>query len=156
MRPSRRKLIWLIPAVVTGGIAAACILTKSPTVTLNVISVQHVSGSPTARCEISNRGDKPIELTVHSIDRTPFYHRLERPFFSWRGIRDLGLQKAISWRRVVWDVQCGIDAEARKLAPGETLPFTASIIDTSQPIRLAVSYRLNGADFSVSSQTMCP
>jgi hypothetical protein len=156
MRPSRRKLIGVISAVVALGIAAACIVPKSPTVSLNVISVQHTPGSPTARCEISNRGEKPIELTVHSIGQTPFCHRLERPFFSWRGIRDLGLRTAISWRRVGWDMECGIDAEARSLAPGETFTFTASIIDTSQPIRLAVSYRLGGADFTASSQTIRP
>jgi hypothetical protein len=154
MRPSRRNVICLISAMV--GVAAACTLIKSPTVTLNVVSVQRISGSPTARCEISNRGEKPIELTLHSISRTPFYHRLERPFFSWRGIVDLGLRKAISWHPVGWDIECGIDAETRILAPGQTFPFTASIIDTSQPIRLAVSYRLDGADFIVPSPTIRP
>ena len=155
MRASR-KLICLISAVVASGIVAACMLVKGPTVTLNVISVQRASASPTARCEISNRGEKPIELAIHSNKRTPFYHRLERPFFSWRGIVDLGLRKAISWHPVGWDIECGVDAQTRILAPAQTFPFTASIIDTSQPIRLAVSYRLDGADYTVPSQTIRP
>jgi hypothetical protein len=156
MPSSRRILIWLAPAVVAAAIAAAPILINRPTVTLSVISVQRVSGSPTAHCEISNRGDKPVELTIHSIDRTPFYHRLERPFFSWPGICHLGLRNAMSWRRVIWDMECGIDAKAWSLAPGETFPFTASIIDTSQPVRLAVSYQLDGVEFTASSQTIRP
>jgi len=138
------------------GVAAAFTLAKKPIVALNVVSVQRTSRSPTARCEISNHGEKPIELTIHCIDQTPFYHRLERSFFSWRGIVDLGLRKAISWHPVGWDIECGVDAETRILAPGQTFPFTASIIDTSRPIRLAVNYRLDGVDFTVSSQTIRP
>ncbi len=156
MCPSRRKLIWLLPGMIAVGVAVACALPESPAVTLNVISVQRALGSQTARCEISTRGHKPIELTIHSIDQRPFYHRLERPFFSWRGIRDLGLRKAISWRRVLWDMECGIDAQTKVLAPGHTFPFTASLIDTSQPIRLAVNYRLDGADLTASSPTIRP
>ena len=156
MRSSRCILFWLIPIVVAGAIAAAPILVKRPTVILSVVSVQLASGSPTARCKIINSGDRPIELAMHSLSHTPFYHRLERPFFSWRGIRDLGWREAISWRRVVWDTECGIDAESRSLGPGETLPFTASIIDTSQPVRLAVSYRMDGADFTASSRVIRP
>jgi hypothetical protein len=152
----RHKFVWFVLPVAVLGIAAAYLIISRPAVTLSVISVQRTSGSPTARCEIRNRGTRPIELTIHSLGQTPFYHRLERPFFSWRGMRDLGLRKAISWRPVGWDVECGIDAEARSLAPGEAFPFTASIIDTSQPIRLAVSYRLDGADFTASSQTIHP
>jgi hypothetical protein len=155
MRPSRRKLIWLISAVIAVGIAAACILTRTPTVTLNVVSVQRVSGDLAARCEIRNRGDKPIELTIHSIGHKPFYDRLQRPFFSWRGIRELGLRKAISWR-AIGGIECGLDAAPRSLAPGETFSFTASIFHASQPTRLAVIYRLDGADFTASSQTIHP
>jgi hypothetical protein len=142
MRPTYRKFIWFAPAVVAIGIALAFVLIKRPAVTLSVISVQRAPGSPTAHCEISNRGDRPVELTIHSIDQTPFYHRLER--------------SGTSWRRVLWDMECGIDAEAKILAPGQTFPFTASIIDTNQPIRLAVSYRLDGADFTASSRTIFP
>jgi hypothetical protein len=141
MRPSRRKLIWFIPAAIAAGIAAA-ILIKRPAVTLSVISVQRASGSPTARCEIRNHGEKPIEFTIHSLGQTPFYHRLER--------------SGVSWRRVLWDMECGIDAETRVLAPGQTFPFIASIIDASQPIRLAVSYQLDGADFTACSETIHP
>ena len=156
MRPSRRKLIWLFSVGVAVAIAAPCILIRRPTVTLNVISVEHVLGSPTARCEISNRGDKPIELTIHSIDRTPFYDRLERPFLSWRGICYFGVRKAFAWRPAIGSIACGIDAEARTLAPGETFPFTASIFNSSQPVRFMVSYRLDGAEFTAPSQTIRP
>ncbi len=142
MRTSRHKLIWFIPTVVAAGIVVAFIVVKRPTVTLSVISVQRASGSPTARCEIRNRGDTAIEFTIHSMDQTPFYHRLER--------------SGTSWRRVLWDMECGIDAQTRVLAPGQTFPFNASIVDTSQPIRLAVSYRLDGSDFIASSQTIFP
>jgi hypothetical protein len=134
--------MWFIPAVVAVGIAVACVPIKSPTVTLSVIAVQRASGSPTARCEISNRGDRPVELSVHSIDQTPFYQRLER--------------SGASWRRVLWDMECGIDAQTRILSPGQTFPFTASIIDTGQPIRLAVIYRLDGAELTASSKTISP
>jgi len=140
MHPTARKFMWFIPAVVAVGIALACVLIKRPTVTLGVISVQRASDS--VRCEISNRGDRPVELTIHSINQRPFYHRLE-----WSGT---------SWRRVLWDMECGIDAQTKILSPGQTFPFTASIIDTSQPIRLAVSYRLDGADLTASSKTIFP
>jgi len=142
MHPTARKFMWFISAVVAVGITLACVLIKRPAVALSVISVQRTSGSPTVRCEISNRGDRPAELTIHSIDQTPFYHRLER--------------SGTSWRRVLWDMECGIDAQTRILSPGQTFPFTASIIDTSQPIRLAVNYRLDGADLTASSKTIFP
>jgi hypothetical protein len=141
MHPTARKFTWFIPAVIAG-IALACVLIGCPTVTLSVISVQRASGSPTVRCEISNQGDRPVELTIHSIDQSPFYHRLER--------------SGTSWRRVLWDMECGIDAQTKILSPGQTFPFTASIIDTSQPIRLAVNYRLDGADLIASSKTIFP
>jgi hypothetical protein len=67
----------------------------------------------------------------------------------------MGLRKAISWRPATWDIQCGVDAKARNLAPGQTLAFTASL-DASQPIRLAVSYRLAGADFTACSEAIHP
>lgn len=137
-----RKLTWFIPAVVAAGVTAACVLMKRPAVTLSVGSVQRDSGCPTVRCEIRNRGARPVELTIHSIDQRPFYHRLER--------------SGTSWRPVLWDMECGIDAQTRILSPGQTFQFTASIIDTSQPIRLAVSYRLDGADLTVSSKTIVP
>ena len=142
--------------MLVGFVAVAIFAIKRPPVTLKVVSVERGSDTPTAHCEIRNRGDRPIELTLHSIDQRPFFHRLERPFFSWRGIRDLGLRKAISWREVGWDMECGIDAEARTLAPGETFPFTASIIDTSQPIRIAIRYRIGHSNFTASSQTIFP
>ena len=100
------------------------------------------SDSRVACCEIQNRGDKPIELTVHSIDDKPFFHRLQR----LRG----------SWEQVGWDMECGIDAEKRSLAPGQTLSFAASIIDTSQPIRIELGYRIDGGDYTVSSKTIIP
>ena len=157
MRATRRKFIWFVSAAIAGGIAVALLVVKRPPVTLSVISVQRASGSPTARCEIRNQGDRPIELTIHSIGQRPFYNRLQRPAFSWRRVVfDLDWRSAISWRPVGWDMECGIDAAAKVLAPGQTFPFTASIIDTSQPIRLAVSYRLDGADFTASSQTIRP
>jgi hypothetical protein len=142
MHPTARKFMWFIPAVAAVGIAFACVHIKRPGVTLSVLSVQRASGSPTARCEIRNRGDKPVELTIHSIDQRPFYHRMER----------LGT----SWYRVLWDMECGIDAQTKILAPGQTFPFTASIIETNRPVRLAVSYRLNGADLTASSETILP
>ena len=142
MRPRHRKFIWFAAVVVAAGIALAFVLIKRPAVTLSVISVQGASDSPTAYCEISNRGNRPVELTIHSIDHTPFYSRLER--------------SGMSWHRVLWDMECGIDAETKVLAPGQTFPFTASIITTSRPIRLAVRYRLDGADFTASSRTIFP
>jgi len=141
MRASRRKLIWFVLAVITAGIAAA-VLVKRPVVTLRVLSVERASGSPEARCEIRNRGQKPIEFTIHSLRQTPFYYRLER--------------SGATWRRVLWDMECGIDAQTRVLAPGQVFPFTASIIDTSQPIRLAVTYQLDGADFAACSEAIHP
>jgi hypothetical protein len=156
MRAMRHKFVWLVVPVVAAGIAAAWLVTSRPAVTLSVISVQRTSGSTTARCELRNHGTRRIELTIHSLGHTPFYHRLQRPFLSWRGTRDLGLRKALSWQPVIWDTECGIDAEARILGAGETFPFTASVIDTSQQVRLAVSYRLDGADFTASSHTIRP
>ena len=143
MHPTRRKLIWFVAAMVVVCGAIACVLVLRPDVTLSVISVQRGSDSPTARCEIRNRGSRPIELTIHSLGHTPFYSRLER--------------RGMSWRPVVWDMECGIDAETKLLAPGQALPFTASIIDTSQPIRLVVSYRLDGTNIlTASSETIVP
>ncbi len=142
-------------AVVVGCLAVGFLVVKRPPVKLRVVSVQRVSGSATARCEISNRGDKPIELTIHSIDQTPFYNRLERPAFSWRRVLS-EWRSAVSWRPVGWDMECGIDAQEKILVPGQTFPFTASIIDTSRPIRLAVSYRMGGAGFTAFSQTIHP
>jgi len=142
MHPTARKFMWFIPAVAALGITLACVVIKRPAVTLNIISVQRAPGSQTVRCEIRNRGDKPVELTIHSIDRRLFYHRLER--------------SGTSWRRVLWDMECGIDAQTRILSTGQTCPFTASLIDTSQPIRVAVNYRLGGADFTASSKTIYP
>src|SRR5689334_11736349 len=110
MEHTAHKLMWFIPAVVAVSLALACVPIKRPTVTLRVISVQRASGSPTVRCEISNRGDRAVELTIHSIDQTPFYHRLER--------------SGTSWRPVLWDMECGIDAQTRMLSPGQTFPFT--------------------------------
>jgi len=156
MLRSRGKLIWFFSGGVAVAVAASCILVRRPAVALNVISVQRVPGSPTARCEISNRGDKPIELAIHSIDRTPFYDSLERPFLSWRGVWYFGVRKAFAWRPTIGSIECGIDAKARSLGPGETLPFTATIFNSSQPVRLAVRYRLDGADFTASSKTINP
>lgn len=137
-----RKFIWFGSAVVAVGITLACVFIKHPAVAFSVISVQRTSASPSVRCEISNRGSKPVELTIHSLDGRPFYHRLE-----WSGT---------SWRRVLWDAECGIDAQTKILSPGETFPFSASIIDTTQPIRLAVNYRVDGADLTASSTTIFP
>jgi hypothetical protein len=156
MRSYRRKFIWVVTAVVVGCVVAvAFLIVPRRPVTLRIVSVQLVSGSPTARCEISNRRNKPIVLTIHSIDQTPFYNRLQRPAFSWRRVLS-DWRSAVSWRPVGWDMECGIDAQEKILVPGQTFLFTASIIDTSQPIRLAVSYRFGGADFTASSPPILP
>ena len=142
MRSPLRKFILFALIVATCGIAVAFVVHDRSPVALAVVSMEGPSDSPVARCEIRNRGDKPIEFTINSIDQRPCYHRLE-----WSGR---------SWRRVLWVAECGMDAQARILSPGQTFSFTASIIDTSQPIRLAVSYRLDGADLTASSKTIYP
>ena len=157
MRTARRKIIWFASAALVVAVAVAFAAAKHPPVSLSVISVQRASDSPTAHCEISNRGGRPIELSIHSIGQRPFYHRLQRPPFAWRGVLSrLDWRSAFSWRPVGWDMECGIDAETKILAPGESFPFTASIIDTSRPIRIAVSYRMDGADFTAASKTIYP
>ena len=155
MRTPHRKFVWFISAAFAGSIAVALFASKHPPVTLSVVSVQSTSGSPKAQCVISNQGDRPIEFTIHSLGDVPFYHRLQRPPLSLRRVLS-DWRSAVSWRPVGWDMECGIDAETRVLAPGQTFPFTASIIDTSRPIRLAVSYRLDGSNFTASSRTIYP
>lgn len=155
MPTRRRKFVWFISAAVAGTIAVALFASKHRPVTLSVISVQSASGSPKAQCVINNQSDRPIELTIHSRGNAPFYHRLERPPFSMRRLLS-DWKSAVSWRPVGWDMECGIDAETGVLAPGQALPFTASIIDTSQPIRLALRYRMDGVDYTVSSKTIVP
>jgi len=142
MSSTLRKFIWFTPIIAAFGIAVAFAVLDRSSVALEVISVQSQSGSPVARCEIQNRGDRSIELSIHSIDQTPFYYRLER--------------SGRSWRRVLWDTECGIDLEHKLLAPGQVFPFTAHIIDSTQPTRLALNYRLDGVDYTVSTKTIVP
>jgi len=153
MHSLRRKFIGLASAVLAGGVAIALIASQRPAaVTLNVVSVERSSSSSIAHCEIRNRGDQPVVLTIHTFGKNLFFHRLERPFYSWQGIREFGFWKAISWRRKGC-LECGIDAEAKAIAPGETFPFTASITDPA-PFRIAVDYQTAGSNFTMVSETI--
>jgi len=114
-----------------------------PEVTLRVVSLQNTSGSVFVRCELQNRGLVTIDLSMHTLDRTPCYHRL-----CWEGG---------AWRRPVWDMEeCGIDLAPATLAPGQAMAFSASIAKTSTPTRLAVNYRRDGKGCTVSSTVFTP
>jgi hypothetical protein len=142
MHTRLRKFMWLTPIVGCVGIAAAFAIFGHSTVVFMVTSVQRESDGPVARCQIQNRGDRPIELRIHTFSHTPCYHHLER--------------SGGSWRRVLWDACCGMDLESKMLAPGQNLSFTAPIIDTNRPTRLALSYRRDGADYTATTKTIAP
>jgi hypothetical protein len=142
MSAQLRRLIRFTPIVALVGIYVGfSSLSRSP-VTLKVTARQGNAQGRGAFCEIQNSGYRPVELWVHSLDHQPFYHRLQR--------------LDGTWRPVGWDIECGLDAQSRFLAPAETLRFIASLIDTSQPIRIALNYRLDGVDYAVSTKTIVP
>lgn len=160
MRSTRRNFVWLAAAVaVAAGLVIATqiiAITRQP-VTVRVASVERSSGSISARCEMRNRGGKAIEFTMHRLDETPFYEILERGDISWHSVlSNLDFRSFNSWHPAGWDAQCGIDAETRILAPGQTLSFTTFIAYIYRPIRVAVNYRAGGADFVASSRTIRP
>ena len=142
MRASSYRLVWIVLVVIIVGIAAAIAVTNRPMVTLRVLEVSKVTGAPVARVEFRNESDKPVDYYVHSLGHEPAYDWLER--------------YGQSWHHALWDTQCGIDLEPAILAPGQTLSFKVSIIDTSSQTRLALSYRQEGTEHTTSTKTIVP
>jgi hypothetical protein len=157
MRRNHHKTIWFAStALVVVGVIALLIANRS-SVRLQVVTVHRSSSLPKACCEISNRGNEPIELTIHSIDQSPFCQRLLRTPFSWRTVLNpLDWRSAFSWKPSGFGMECGIDAQTKVLAPGETFPFSVLLLETNRPIRFAINYRIGKSNYTASSQTVFP
>ena len=137
-----RRFVLLGLVATFGGIAVAVTISSRPALTCRVLEVQRALSGPVARIEVRNGTDKPVDYWIHSLEQKPACQWLER--------------YGRSWHHALWDSECGIDLVPATLAPGQTLSFTVSIIDTSSPTRLAFVYRQDGVDHLASTKTITP
>jgi hypothetical protein len=128
--------------IIAAGIAVALTTSKTPVLTLRVLDLRNVSGTPVARVEMRNRGDKSLVYYLHSISQKPCYHWLER--------------SGGSWHRPLGDWECGIDLVQATLAAGQTVSFTASVVDGGRPTRLALVYWREGAEHTALTEAIVP
>lgn len=161
-----RKIVWLVLGVAILGTLVFAFRSRPPVV-FRVTSLDRRPGSPVARCEIQNRGDRQIEVWVHSLTGTPCYHHLQRQtgtrFPAMRDALILGdvltfvrTVVATPWQPVLWDDCCGIDLDEKLLAPGQRLTFSSSNIQVGSPTRLTFGYRRDGTNYTFTTGTILP